>query len=216
LILEPCIDGQQGFAYRPKRKNPDSGIQDMKKCWLTDKRIIFLGCAGMAIFALQTTTVSATDSVCIKDNVATLSYSSTNKARDVVVPVKAADGADAYFLILSADPDVYHNPISLELILSRSPSLKKDDFDNLFDPTGHVMGYQPYTFAASDFLKGAAKSIGGSNRSLYLRDLGIAVHIKVMGANVYKTNEPRRVGTYDYAFDNLSLEVSTSNLHKCD
>jgi hypothetical protein len=99
--------------------------------------------------------------------------------------------------------------VVLDLVLQKVGE-KKDD-TNLLDSTRKQHGYQPYFFAASDFERGAQKSVYGELRVIDLPQLGMKMHIRVTGLKVEPTS-PNPSQGLGYQFDDLTLEITTQSL----
>jgi len=117
-------------------------------------------------------------------------------------------GGATYRISLIPELDVSKHVVVLDLVLQRA-GIRRDD-TNLLDSTGKLHGYQPYFFAASDFVHGAQKSVYGELRVIDLHQHGMEMHIKVAAVNVEPTlaSSSQRP---DYQFDNLTLEITTEN-----
>src|ERR1035441_3396478 len=97
-----------------------------------------------------------------------LVYSLKSSSHPSSLHLKSPRGA-TYRLSLIPDFDIGKHVVVLELVLQRR-GRKRDD-SNLLHPTGKLHGYQPYSFAASDFARGAQNSIYGDLRVIDLREL---------------------------------------------
>jgi hypothetical protein len=95
--------------------------------------------------------------------------------------VKTKDGA-TYRLRLDALPNVHGTITDLVLVVQRADA--GADAPNLIDPPGNWHGYQPYTFAATDFKAGPEHSLFGGTRSVCRFNSGIRVGIVVKEAAV--------------------------------
>ena len=114
-----------------------------------------------------------------------------------------------YRLSLVPDFDVGKHVVVLDLVLRR-PGVEGDD-TNLLDSTGKLHGYQPYVFAASDFRGGAQKSAYGESRVIEVRELGMALRIKVAEVHV-ETTPTGSSHVLGYRFDDLILDITTQGL----
>jgi hypothetical protein len=139
----------------------------------------------------------------------TLTYSASQLSHPSSVLLKSPQGV-AYRLSLIPDSDVEKRVVVLELVLHRL-SEKATFYGNLLDPTGMLHGYQPYTFAASDYVKGAQKSIYGATRVMKLQKLGMEMHVTVTRVRVFPA--PGDLArTPEYKFGDLTLEITTRSL----
>ena len=137
-----------------------------------------------------------------------LVYSLKSSSHPSSLLLKSPRGA-TYRLSLIPDFDIGKHVVVLELVLQRR-GRKRDD-SNLLDPTGKLHGYQPYSFAASDFARGAQNSIYGDLRVIDLHQLGMELRVKVTGVNVEPTptNSSKAPG---YQFDDLTLQITTQSV----
>jgi len=115
-----------------------------------------------------------------------------------------------YRLSLIPDFDVGKHAGVLELVLQK-PGKKVGD-RNLLDWTGKLHGYQPYVFAASDFVGGIQKSIYGKSRVINLQKLGMEIYIKVVDVHIEPIPGSAAPRYDDYQFLDLTLEIATRNL----
>lgn len=137
-----------------------------------------------------------------------LAYSRQSKTESTSSFLKAPSGT-RYRLSLVPELDLGQHVVVLDLVLQK-PGRETDD-SNLLDVTGRLHGYQPYVFAASDFVRGAQKSVYGESRVINLRKLGMEMHVKIAQVHV----EPTPTGSSQglrYQFNDLSLKITTQNL----
>jgi hypothetical protein len=125
------------------------------------------------------------------------------------VLVKSPYGV-TYRLSLTPADDVESRPVVLVLVLQKLGSSGKGE--NLFWAGTTPHGYQPWFFAASDFARGAERSIYGESRIIQLRRLGMEMRVKVGNVRVTKVNVKRLLGSssvgLEYEFENLTLIVT--------
>ncbi len=138
----------------------------------------------------------------------TLAYSAKPSTHPTSFLLKSPRGL-TYRLSLVPDFDVRKHVVVLDLVL-QGPGKNADDA-TLLDSTGNLHGYQPYVFAASDFVAGAQKSAYGESRVIDLRKRGMEMRVKVAEVHVgpTPTGSSPRLG---YRFDSLTLEITTQSL----
>ncbi len=109
-----------------------------------------------------------------------------------------------YRFRLRPESDVHDDLVGFALVLERASRSWRGS--NLLDPTGRVHGYQKWTFAASDFVHGPGKSLGGITRTVNLPNLGLTVQIDVVRSAVKPTPATSDMPV-NYRFTSLTLEV---------
>jgi hypothetical protein len=132
-------------------------------------------------------------------------FSSESAKKHWTARIKTTDGRAAYVLSLEPDYSVGNHLAVLNLVLQRSGD--KPDAPNLLDPTGIWHGIQPCDFVANDLAQGAQKSVFGVNRTILVKNLGLAVRITVAKAMV----SPTSAGNYQLEALNLQIEVDNSS-----
>jgi hypothetical protein len=110
----------------------------------------------------------------------------------------------AYRFRLTPEPDTDGHLIAFELSLEGFAHSWRPD--NLLDPTGMVHGYQKWTFGASDFSHGPAKSGYGMTRVVDLPKRGLSVRIDVVRVAVKPTPATSPMPA-SYHFTELFLRV---------
>lgn len=139
----------------------------------------------------------------------TLTYSDTQISHATSILLKSPRGF-TYRLSLIPDSDVGKHVVGLDLVLHK-PSEQATDYGNLLDPTGMLHGYQPYTFGAFDYAKGAQKSTYGATRVMKLQKLGMEMRVTVTRVHVVPT-----AGDFardpEYKFHDLTLQITTRAL----
>jgi hypothetical protein len=138
---------------------------------------------------------------------AVLTYSAESSSHPSAIVLKAPSGK-AYRLSLVPDHDIRNHVVVLELVLQKRAG--RNDA-NLLDWTGKLHGYQPYSFAASDFARGAQDSIYGEERVIELRKLGMRMRVKVVAVKVEPTTK-NPSESLPYQFDELTLHITTQSL----
>jgi hypothetical protein len=118
-----------------------------------------------------------------------------------------------YQLSLLPHYDVGNHLVVIDLVLARSDKKASTNERNLLEPKGMWHGYEPFIFAAHDYVKGAQKSIYGATRVMRLQDLGmemrvtgVAVHVVPIPGSSFPDGGP------DYQFQDLILSISTRAL----
>ena len=114
-----------------------------------------------------------------------------------------------YRLSLIPELDIEKHAVVLDLVL-QGPDRRGDD-SNLFDTTGKLHGYQPFFFAASDFVRGPQNSSYGGLRVIDLHQLGMRMRVKVAEVNVEPT-APNSSHASGYQFNDLTLQITTQSL----
>ncbi|MGO8720502.1 MAG: hypothetical protein ACLQMO_15010 [Acidobacteriaceae bacterium] len=117
---------------------------------------------------------------------------------------------EAYRLSLEAEKDIAGRVVVLELLLQKENN-NEDDDSNLLDVTGRLHGYQPYFFAASDFVRGTQKSVYGETRTMDVPKLGMKVQVKVVRVAVEQAPADAAAPA-SYQFTDLTLQVITRSL----
>lgn len=138
---------------------------------------------------------------------AVLTYSVKSFSHPSAIVLKAPSGK-AYRLSLVPDRDIRNHVVVLELVLQKKAG--RND-PNLLDWTGKLHGYQPYSFAASDFARGPQNSTYGDERVIESRKLGMRIRVEVVAVNVEPIGE-NTSESLPYQFDELTLRVTTQSL----
>jgi len=138
-----------------------------------------------------------------------LTYSQQTSQRKLSSILKSPQGI-SYRIVLSPEVDTGKHVVVMDLMLQKLGNTKSEG--NLLDPTGQLHGYQPYTFAASDFSKGIQKSAFGEIRVIALDRLKMKLTIKVKDAGVSPIFSSSEVAAYQ--FDALTLEITTNEMAK--
>jgi hypothetical protein len=94
--------------------------------------------------------------------------------------------------------------VGVDLVLNDLGHASPDS--NLLSPTGNWHGLQPYTFIASDFVKGPDNSTFGAHRTIEIKSKELVMGINVLGVKVTSTSEG------DAQIDDLTLELVVDNL----
>jgi hypothetical protein len=140
-----------------------------------------------------------------------LKYSRDSSARDKPVILVAPSGAN-YKLRLIPENDVGHHVVVLSLALnkpdSQTPRL------NLLEPPGRWHGYQPYIFAASDFVQSVNGPLDQHVRTIDLPKLDMQIEVTIVGVKVEPTPPSATSREIPYEFLDLSLEISTKRLSR--
>jgi hypothetical protein len=114
-----------------------------------------------------------------------------------------------YEFSLVPDFDVKRDVVVLDLVLQGKDKPKNGS--NLLDTTGKLHGSQRYTFAASDFTRGAKNSGYGALRVIDLPKLRMQVQIEIEKVSTEPTvSNPS--GPLDYQFNDLVLQITLKNL----
>ena len=141
----------------------------------------------------------------------TMAYSIKHSEQHIVL-LKSTQGV-IYRLSLVPDSDIGKHVMVMDLVLARSNKKVSAYYGNLFEPKGMWHGYEPFIFAAHDYVRGAQKSIYGATRVMRLQDLGTEMRVKVVAVHVVPIpGSSFPDGGPDYEFQDLRLAISTRAL----
>jgi hypothetical protein len=133
----------------------------------------------------------------------------TGAAPDLLsISIETSKKSEFYDFSLEPEFDIRHRLIVLTLALHRPG--QEASAPNLLYENPNWLGYQPFIFAASDFVSGASKSLYGKCRKIDLEKLGFEVRIEVEKAVVNAIPETV-AGGYRYQFDELKLQITVRN-----
>jgi hypothetical protein len=141
----------------------------------------------------------------------TVAYSIKHPEQHIVL-LKSTQGV-IYRLSLVPDSDNGKHVVVMDLVLARSDKKASVYDSNLLEPKGMWHGYEPFIFAAHDYVRGAQKSIYGATRVMRLQDLGTEMRVKVFAVHVVPVpGSSFPDGGPDYQFQDLRLVISTRAL----
>jgi hypothetical protein len=122
-------------------------------------------------------------------------------------PIKSTDGRTVYVLSLEPDEVFRAEPHRAEgLVLRLQRRRDKSEAPNLLAAIRNWHGMQDFMFPARDFKQGVKSSLYGEDRTIYVKNLGLVVQIKVSKATAHA------ISANGYLLDTLELKIEVDNL----